>query len=462
MKRSTRIIPVLLAATLASGYATRAAHAGGEDIEVGGFAGLHLFSDENELGVWDSEDANSLGNSLALGVRLAYAFHSLLSVEGELGYMPSNSRDTDDGAHAFLWRAHALVHFLPPEKRLRPFAVLVIGAMSSLESGDKSIHEDTDKLLHGGLGVKYRVGCTWGVRGDARLLLPPSTADGSFTYDFEILFGAYKSFGTCESKPTPAPAPTDRDGDGIYDSEDKCPDEKEDADQYEDEDGCPDPDNDGDGIADGDDECPNEAETVNGVDEEDGCPEKDEDGDGLVGSQDSCPTEAEDKDGFEDENGCPDPDNDGDGIADVEDKCRDQPETANGYRDEDGCPDVVPAKVAKFTGTIKGIRFKTNSAVIFKSSYKVLNEAAKVLAEFPDLRVEIQGHTDNVGKDDKNMVLSQRRAESVKKYLVGKGIDESRLEAKGYGEDVPVADNKTKQGQAENRRVEFKLIRVNQ
>ena len=81
-----------------------------------------------------------------------------------------------------------------------------------------------------------------------------------------------------------------------------------------------------------------------------------------------------------------------------------------------------------------------------------------MLADYPDLRLEIQGHTDDVGDDAKNLDLSQRRAESVKAYLVAQGIDEGRLEAKGFGETVPIADNKTKAGRAENRRVEFKLI----
>ena len=462
MIRGTKVLPALLAASFATWSATPAARADGDDVEVGGFIGLHVFNDDNELGVWDRADADSLRNSFTVGLRLAYALHPLVSVEGEAAFYPTGSRESDVDAIAFGYRIHGLVHFTKPEKRLRPFAVLGFGGMSTTRSDSNVIHQDTDGMFHGGLGLKYRVGDRWGVRLDGRALTPPSTANSGVTVDFEVLLGLYTTLGKSEKKAEPAPEqPKDSDGDGIYDDADKCPDQKEDVDQYVDDDGCPDLDNDGDGIPDEKDECPNDAETANGVDDEDGCPETDEDGDGLVGSADECPTEPEDKDGFEDGNGCPDPDNDGDGIADADDQCPAVAETANGYQDADGCPDEVPATVAKFTGAIKGIKFKTNSAVIARTSYKVLSKAAKVLAEFPNLRVEIQGHTDDKGKDEKNLALSQKRAESVKKYLVKKGIDESRLEAKGYGETAPVADNTTRKGQAENRRVEFKLIGSN-
>ena len=396
MIRGTKVLPALLAASFATWSATPAARADGDDVEVGGFIGLHVFNDDNELGVWDRADADSLRNSFTVGLRLAYALHPLVSVEGEAAFYPTGSRESDVDAIAFGYRIHGLVHFTKPEKRLRPFAVLGFGGMSTTRSDSNVIHQDTDGMFHGGLGLKYRVGDRWGVRLDGRALTPPSTANSGVTVDFEVLLGLYTTLGKSEKKAEPAPEqPKDSDGDGIYDDADKCPDQKEDVDQYVDDDGCPDLDNDGDGIADADDQCPAVAET------------------------------------------------------------------ANGYQDADGCPDEVPATVAKFTGAIKGIKFKTNSAVIARTSYKVLSKAAKVLAEFPNLRVEIQGHTDDKGKDEKNLALSQKRAESVKKYLVKKGIDESRLEAKGYGETAPVADNTTRKGQAENRRVEFKLIGSN-
>jgi OmpA-OmpF porin, OOP family len=168
--------------------------------------------------------------------------------------------------------------------------------------------------------------------------------------------------------------------------------------------------------------------------------------------------EAEDADNFKDEDGCPDPDNDGDGVLDAADQCPDQLETANGYQDDDGCPDDVPKAIKKFTGVIKGINFKTNSDVILKSSNKTLDAALKILVEYPDLKLEIQGHTDDVGDHDYNVDLSQRRADSVKRYFVEKGVTEDRLIAKGYGPDAPLLAKKTKAARAKNRRVEFKLV----
>ena len=180
--------------------------------------------------------------------------------------------------------------------------------------------------------------------------------------------------------------------------------------------------------------------------ERDGCPEEDKDGDGIVDSKDKCPDEAEDKDGFEDEDGCPDPDNDKDGVPDEQDKCPNEPETKNGYQDDDGCPDEVPVAVKKFTGVVKGINFRRNSADIKASSFPLLKEAVKVFREYPDLRVEISGHTSTEGKRDFNMKLSRKRAESVKGFLVSAGIDEKRIGTVGYGPDRPIADNETKEG----------------
>jgi OOP family OmpA-OmpF porin len=254
------------------------------------------------------------------------------------------------------------------------------------------------------------------------------------------------------------PGNNDRDGDGIPDNIDKCPDQPEDFDGFQDEDGCPDLDNDGDGIPDALDKCPNEPEDKDGFQDEDGCPDPDNDGDGIPDVLDKCPNEPEDKDGFQDEDGCPDPDNDGDGIPDVRDKCPNEPETFNNYQDEDGCPDEVPAEVKKFTGVIEGINFKTGSSEILAGSYVLLDRAVKVLQDYPDVNLEISGHTDSRGKADYNRDLSQRRADSVKTYFVQRGIASTRLQSIGYGPTRPIADNKTSSGRATNRRTEFRLI----
>jgi len=246
----------------------------------------------------------------------------------------------------------------------------------------------------------------------------------------------------------------DNDKDGIPDKTDKCADLAEDFDGYEDTDGCPDLDNDSDGIPDLSDKCPNEPEDFDGVQDQDGCPDvvQDSDNDGIPDDTDKCPLKAEDVDGYQDDDGCPDLDNDLDGILDKDDQCPSEPETFNGYKDEDGCPDERPIE-EKFI--LRGLNFETGSAAITPDSYTILDQVVKSLKAYPEVRVEISGHTDNVGKDDYNLGLSQRRADSVKQYLVNAGINADRIVTRGYGESTPIAPNGTAAGRAENRRIEF-------
>ena len=242
----------------------------------------------------------------------------------------------------------------------------------------------------------------------------------------------------------------DNDQDGLSDIKDKCPIAAEDLDGFEDEDGCPETDNDKDGVLDLNDKCPNLAQ---GEDGKEGCPNLDKDNDGIADTMDKCPKEAEDKDGFQDEDGCIDPDNDKDGITDINDKCPNESEIVNGYLDQDGCPDTVIAKGQKLV--LKGVYFKLGSTELASESSTTLDGLADQLKTFPEVKLEVQGHTDNKGKAASNKKLSQKRAESVVKYLVDKGIVASRLKAKGYGSDKPVADNATEEGRALNRRVEL-------
>jgi OOP family OmpA-OmpF porin len=145
-------------------------------------------------------------------------------------------------------------------------------------------------------------------------------------------------------------------------------------------------------------------------------------------------------------------------VLDPNDKCPKEPETKNGYEDDDGCPDEVPEAVKKFTGVIEGIEFDTGKATIRKKSTEKLDAALKVLTDYPKLKIEISGHTDNVGKDEANLKLSQDRADSVKKYFTDKGIDAARIQTRGAGPSQPIEDNKTAAGRQKNRRIEFKLV----
>ena len=138
-----------------------------------------------------------------------------------------------------------------------------------------------------------------------------------------------------------APDFRDRDKDGVFDVNDKCPDEPEDRDGFQDQDGCPEPDNDFDKVPDDKDKCPNEAEDVDQFDDDDGCPEGDNDKDGISDLNDACPNAAEDGQGKRPKDGCPSTteDADGDGINDTIDKCVDEPEDRDNFQDDDGCLD---------------------------------------------------------------------------------------------------------------------------
>ncbi len=239
----------------------------------------------------------------------------------------------------------------------------------------------------------------------------------------------------------PPPPPPDTDGDGIIDAEDKCPTVKGIA-KYQ---GCPIPDTDKDGINDEEDKCP----TVPGLARYQGCPIPDTDKDGINDEEDKCPAVF----GVARYQGCPIPDTDGDGVNDEEDKCI----TIPGPKENFGCP-IIPEEVKKRVDVAaKNILFITGSAKLQKSSFKGLDDVAKIMTENPGMSLKIDGHTDNVGKDEYNQTLSDNRAASVRTYLISKGVDESRITAEGHGETTPIADNKTAAGRQKNRRSEMVL-----
>jgi outer membrane protein OmpA-like peptidoglycan-associated protein len=250
-------------------------------------------------------------------------------------------------------------------------------------------------------------------------------------------------------KPVVAPPKEkDTDGDGIIDKLDKCPTEPEDKDGFEDEDGCPDPDNDQDGILDKLDKCPMDPEDKDGFEDEDGCPDPDNDKDGILDADDKCPNDP----GPKENGGCPDKDRDGDTVVDRLDKCPDQP----GPPDNDGCPKQKFIVVTKEKIELKQkVHFATDKAKIMSDSFAMLQEIADVLKARPEIRVRIEGHTDSRGSMKHNMKLSQARADSVKMFLVGQGVDSSHMDARGFGPTQPIADNRTAVGREQNRRVEF-------
>jgi OOP family OmpA-OmpF porin len=231
----------------------------------------------------------------------------------------------------------------------------------------------------------------------------------------------------------------DSDGDGIEDAKDDCPNEAGPAELN----GCPDAD--GDGVADKDDACPAEA----GLAALKGCP--DADGDGVADKDDGCPNEA----GPKENKGCPYTDKDGDGVLDKDDDC---PDVAGTVANK-GCPEVTEEVQKQLNEYAKTILFDTGKSSIKKESEEVLSDIINILKEYPTAKFSIDGHTDSVGSQKLNQRLSDSRALAVKEYLVENGIDEFRLSSMGYGEDKPIASNRTKAGRAQNRRVEINLVK---
>ena len=306
--------------------------------------------------------------------------------------------------------------------------------------------------LNGTLGLKYWVSEKLGI--DVQSTYKHSFED-YLPKHFQHSVGVTFKFGG-----------VDTDGDGIYDQDDACPEEA----GLEIFNGCPDSDN--DGIQDSKDDCPNTA----GLAEFNGCP--DGDGDGVMDKDDKCPTVAglkalmgcpdADGDGVADgddncpnesgpaaNNGCPWPDTDGDGILDKDDKCPSEAGTAA----NNGCPEVKPTQevIDTLNSYARTILFDTGKATFKKETDQVLQAMVAIFKEYPKADFAIQGHTDSVGSKSSNQALSERRANAVRDYLIANGISAARLTAAGFGEDNPIANNKTRAGRKENRRVEVKL-----
>lgn len=218
-------------------------------------------------------------------------------------------------------------------------------------------------------------------------------------------------------------------------------------------------DRDNDGIPDDVDACPNEPEDHKGTDPNDGCPSPpDRDGDGIPDQYDKCPDQAEDKDGIDDGDGCPEDDADSDGVPDAVDACPKEPGGKSSDPKKNGCPTMIRVE-GDIVRIMQQVHFAFGSATILPESFPMLQEIANLLKANKSIkRMSIEGHTDNRGAAEINKKLSQSRADSVRTWLVGHGVEAPRLEAHGYGLEKPIEDNSTDAGRAANRRVEFKIV----
>jgi len=242
----------------------------------------------------------------------------------------------------------------------------------------------------------------------------------------------------------------DSDGDGVEDYRDKCPNTPEAAWGKVDTLGCP-IDSDGDGVPDYIDDCPETPEAAWNTVDSVGCP-MDSDGDGVPDYKDECPDTKKEAIGYVDARGC-DLDSDGDGVPDYKDACPYVP----GLKINKGCPEIKREVRKLLEKAMQGIEFETGKSTIKPKSFPLLDQIAATFIENSNYIIEVQGHTDNVGKADYNLKLSDDRANSVMNYLVAHGAESTRMTARGYGLTMPIADNKTKAGRQKNRRVEFKI-----
>lgn len=240
----------------------------------------------------------------------------------------------------------------------------------------------------------------------------------------------------------PAIYKVDTDQDGVPDVRDQCPGTPRGVvvNQF----GCP-PDTDGDGVFDYEDECPEEP----GPKENKGCPWGDRDGDGILDPYDRCP----DTPGLRQYQGCPPPDRDGDGIPDPQDRCPDVP----GVLENQGCPEVVTKKERELLERASKVEFEYGKWKILPRWYPVLKEVAGLMFKYPEAYLLLEGHTDSIGTEEDNQILSENRAAAVRDFLIEQGVEPHRIESVGYGESQPIDTNETPEGRQRNRRVKMTI-----
>lgn len=392
------IRPITLAA-LATTLATPALADRDETVYINPFAAFQLFDDKRDL----SETGT-------FGVGVEYRFRPHWSVEALYSRADADRKYVAGESEFEEIRVDGTYYFAGPNQSWNPYVSLGAGHadFGSDNSGVRTAGSNHDETrVNVGTGFRYNVSDAVSLRGDLREF---HGIDES-TFDTQVSLGI--SFAFTRTIAQAAPEPADSDGDGVPDSRDQCPGTP--AGTVVDSTGC-EPDADRDGVVDSRDDCPN---TPRGAEVDNrGC-ELDSDNDGVVNSQDLCPNTV-----------------------------------AGAEVDATGCEGVVET-IETFTIEVQ---FPTNSSVIGGAFDSEIRRVADFLNDNPETIVEIAGHSDSRGASDYNRALSQRRAEAVADRLTGPlGVDPSRVNAIGYGEEAPIASNNTAEGRAENRRVEARI-----
>src|SRR5262245_48910725 len=444
--------------------------AGATSFELYPFAGYMLFDNDIQL-----KDKVGFGGKVGL-----YFGH--LGIEGHYSHISTEADTTIPGANldlAFQNYGGDLVFRLAPDATVVPYILAGAGQVTAKADDQAVFDVDASRFAYdAGAGLLFRLSDMAGLRFEGKdVIFKDSngelTGDETTLHNFLITGGINLAFGgtkdtdkdgvkdkndKCPDTPVGCRVdvdgcPIDSDKDGVCDGVDQCADTP--AGATVDARGCP-SDSDKDGVLDGIDQCPDTPAGV-AVDER-GCP-KDSDGDGVTDDKDQCPDTPAGV--AVDERGCP-KDSDGDGVSDDKDLC---PNTPAGARvDKDGCPIEITEKETEMLDkgviTVRTIEFETAKWDILPQAENTLNEIGKILIQWPQLRIEVCGHSDSRGKTAYNQDLSEKRAGAVRDWLLSHypQISGDNLTAVGYGESKPVATNKTKAGMAQNRRVEFKVL----
>jgi outer membrane protein OmpA-like peptidoglycan-associated protein len=306
---------------------------------------------------------------------------------------------------------------------------LLLGAGYTIQNSDNVSYPFNSAMnLNFGIGANFWITDTFGLR--IQPTLRYFFNDGSYRHFMHTASVVYK-FGINN----------DSDNDGVPNKQDACP-EIFGLAEFN---GCP--DTDGDGIIDDEDACP----TLAGIASEKGCPERDNDGDGVVDSLDKCKYVA----GAVENDGCPWPDTDGDGVLDKDDECP----TQFGIAEMNGCPKQITTEdLNSLKELARTIYFQPDKAVFTDEAIGRLDLIVSIMKQYPTANFKIEGYTDDVGTEYFNQILSEDRANAVRKYLITKGINQNNLTAIGYGSANPIESNKTESGRALNRRVEIVLV----
>jgi OOP family OmpA-OmpF porin len=400
-------------------------------------------------------DVNQMGQDLdarseLLGINAARHLTNRFSAEGSFHWGPTTNQNEAAPRQLSLAMVDGGLLFHLTSARFVPYGRGGVGLIHEFTGESAAAADGIDEVYFTfGGGFKVYASESGGFRFDIRDMIYSTdlgTGSDETLHNLAGTAAAVFQFGGIP--------PVDSDGDGIFDKKDDCPDTPFGA--VVDERGCP-SDADGDGVFDGLDQC---ADTPAGarVDRK-GCP-IDSDGDGVFDGLDECPdTPAGAR---VDRKGCP-IDSDADGVFDGLDKCPDTP--AGSKVDRKGCKLTETEYMFLDTGTLRlsGVRFSLGSADIDPDSYPTIDEAGRILEKWNQLEVEIGGYTDSQGSESFNRALSEKRAASVRDYLLKKfpGIHADNLTSVGYGEANPVADNATREGREQNRRVEFKVLNRN-